>query len=159
MDNLHLGMPEYVAEELKKRNINIEQCMVAVFLDNKEIINMFSAFIKTENGKNALQKRGEGNVIRFCFNDDMTLVLGFAVFKQPHILNVSICPFSKETRDSPQDIMDAMIEHNMWSLNFEYNTETNEVVSMKVNWDILLKTDLKGMVDNFIECYNRNKFH
>lgn len=154
MRNVNLSVPEYVMKELEDRNIDASKLMSALLLDNTTIVELFLEFIQSEKSLATIQKtKHENGRIDFCLDDEVAFIFGCAFPKKANLLDVRILPFDKMTTDSHQDIIDAIAQQKLWSLNFEYDTITNEVSSIQLNWDILLRTDLEAMTESFIESH------
>lgn len=163
MPNIHLGMPEYVENELEERGIDVIKAMCAIFSDNQSLIELFSTFIQSEDGSKILQKQYRKGYIAFCLEDKSSLVFGCVFIQNPETgptqLDIKISPFSKDTKDSHEDIIDAILSGELWTLFFQYDTLSNEASNMQVNWDIILNTDLKAMVNRFVKAQNSHQLH
>ncbi|MFU2097813.1 hypothetical protein [Mannheimia haemolytica] len=159
MKKLHLDVPKYIVAELEHRGIDVNKTILALYLDSTTMIDLFSNFIQTEEGGKILEQETNNGYFAFCLEEEISLIFGCAFIEQKTLLNVKILPFSKDTTDSYNDIIDEIIKGEVWSLCFKYDTILNEPSDMQINWDILLKTDLEKMVDNFINYQNKSTIH
>lgn len=156
MQEIQLCMPEYVEKELKARNIDASKCLVAILLDNETVVELFSKVAQSEDGMIMLEDgRNSGNC-EFCLDADNSFIFGAAKFEHGSIFDVTAVSFGKPLQDDRNAIMNLVISGKLWTLNFKYNSATNEVFGMQVNWDIILKADLESMVDEFIHKQNNN---